>query len=250
MNVTLGLASLSLFFHFGEPLFHPYAQDPPAQSETVQRPRQGEENGQRPLIGKITSIHEGALELTDVNGNSITVRLTGKTEFRKDRNPAKLADFKVGDFTLVRGPRDRDGNVTAEVVATRSGQGGPGGAMRGGQVGTLGKDFVVGEVKSIDAPKLTVARPDGVTQTIELNEETSLRRGRESITMADIQPGDHVIARGGMENGVFVPKGLAMLGPEQWQRMQEMGVFGQSGANKQKPNQPQTSQPNPPESPH
>src|SRR2546430_12288208 len=34
----------------------------------------------------------------------------------------------------------------------------------------------------------------------------SLRRGRESITMADIQPGDHVVIRGAVEKNAFVPK--------------------------------------------
>lgn len=95
--------------------------------------------------------------------------------------------------------------------------GGPGGAS----MGTMGKDYVAGEIKSIDAPKLTVLRPDGVAQTIELNEETSLRKGRESITMADIKVGDHVMARGAAQNGAFVPKGVTVMNPEQWQRMQQ-----------------------------
>ena len=68
------------------------------------------------------------------------------------------------------------------------------------------EDFVSGEIKSVDAPKLAVLRSDNVTQTIKLNEDTSLRKGREAITMVDIQPGDHVFARGGLENNVFVPK--------------------------------------------
>ena len=51
----------------------------------------------------------------------------------------------------------------------------------------------MGEVKTIDPPRVTVMRTDNVAQTLELNEETSLRRGRESITMAEIQAGDHVI---------------------------------------------------------
>jgi len=81
---------------------------------------------------------------------------------------------------------------------------------------------VVGEVKTIDAPRLTVLRPDNVTQALELNEETSLRKGRDSITMADIQVGDHVMARGTMEKDVFVPRGVMVMNPEQWKRMQEM----------------------------
>jgi len=98
---------------------------------------------------------------------------------------------------FVRGEENANHSVTAQVIGGRSG-GGPAGGGRGfggggGGFGELGKDYVVGEVKSVDAPNLTLLRPDNVTQTLELNEETSLRRGRESITMADIQPGDHVV---------------------------------------------------------
>jgi hypothetical protein len=89
------------------------------------------------------------------------------------------------------------------------------------QGGTLGKDFVAGEITAIDAPKLSVLRSDKVTQSIELNEDTSLRKGRYSITMADVQVGDHVFARGGLENNVFVPKMVMVISPEQWKRMQE-----------------------------
>jgi hypothetical protein len=95
------------------------------------------------------------------------------------------------------------------------------GQAGGASFGEMGKDFVAGVVKSIDAPKLTVLRPDNVTQTLELNEETSLRRGRESITMADIQPGDHVVVHGGLQNNAFVPKAVILLSAEQWERMQQ-----------------------------
>lgn len=42
--------------------------------------------------------------------------------------------------------------------------------------------------------------------------------------MADIQPGDHVVVRGAVQNNTFVPKNVMVLSPEQWQRMQEMGM--------------------------
>jgi preprotein translocase subunit YajC len=101
------------------------------------------------------------------------------------------------------------------------------GSGGGAAFGEMGKDFVAGVVKSVDAPKLTVVRADNVTQTLELNEDTSLRRGRESITMADIQPGDRVVIRGGLQNNVFVPKAVILLSSEQWERMQQ---FAQGGA--------------------
>src|SRR5208337_3312944 len=100
--------------------------------------------------------------------------------------------------------------------------GGRGGFGGGGGFGEMGKDFVIGEVKSTDAPKLTILRTDNVTQTLELTEDASIRQGRESITMADIHPGDHVVIRGVLQNNTFVPKNVMVLSPEQWQRMQQM----------------------------
>jgi hypothetical protein len=110
----------------------------------------------------------------------------------------------------------------------------------------LGKDYVAGEIKSIDAPKLSVLRSDNVTQSLELNEETSLRKGRDSITMADIQPGDHLFARGAVENGVFVPKTVVVIGPEQWKRMQEMGAqAGGEGGRQRRQQAPPDAAPAP-----
>ena len=147
----------------------------------------------------------------------------------------------------MRGEENADHSWTAQVIAARSmngpggpgggrgGFGGPGGRDRGElgrEVGTQGKDFVSGEIKTVDAPKLAVLRSDNVTQTLELNEDTSLRKGREAITMADIQPGDHVFARGGLENNVFVPKTVVIIGPEQWKRMKEWS--GQGGGQRRR----------------
>ena len=209
------------------------------QSATDQPQGQREGRGSG-LFGKITAINKGAVELAKPDGTTATVKITDKTEFYKDRQNAKLEDFKVGDMVMVRTEGDGQ-NVTALMVAGRSGgMGGPGGAGGGMMVtGEMGKDFVVGEVKSIDAPQITLVRPDNVTQTLELTEDTSLRKGRDSVTMADIQAGDHVFVRGAMQNNVFVPKAVMVIGAEQWKRMQDMGMV--PGANKP----PADSKPNP-----
>ncbi len=195
------------------------------------------------------------MELAKPDGSTATVKLTDKTEYHKDRQSAKVEDFKVGDLVFVRGEENANHSVTAQVIGGRSG-GGPAGGGRGfggggGGFGELGKDYVVGEVKSVDAPNLTLLRPDNVTQTLELNEETSLRRGRESITMADIQPGDHVVVRGAVKNNAFAPKNMMVLSPEQWDRMEEIlkangiGPAGNAPARKKPATAPQS---NPPQS--
>jgi Domain of unknown function (DUF5666) len=209
----------------------------------AQQPEPAPERQRVPLFGKITAVRDGSLQVADTNGDTITVKINGQTEFRKDRQPAKRTDFKVGDIIIVRGEENADHSWTAEVVAARSvngpngpnGRSGPGG--RFAETGTLGKDYLAGEIKSIDAPKLSVLRTDNVTQTMELNEDTSLRKGRDSITMADIQVGDHLFARGSLENRVFVPKTVVVIGPEQWKRLQDMGAEarGEGGRPRRQP---------------
>ena len=213
------------------------ASQPPQQSQD--RGSQGRGGGERPAaFGQITAVHDGSIELTGPDGKAVTVKITPQTEFRKDRQPAKVSDFKVGDLVMVRGTQNADNTVTANLIGGRTGGmmmgGGPGGRPGGGMMmnlGTLGKDYVAGEVKSLDPPKMTVLRSDGVTQTLELTEDTSLHRGRDSITMADIKVGDHVMARGAVQGDAFVPKGVFVMNPEQWQRMQErMSQQGQGNA--------------------
>jgi Domain of unknown function (DUF5666) len=224
----------------------PPGQDQGAPTGEGRSPGRGGTMGGRGTIGKITVMTNGSIEVTKPDGTKVLVKLSANTEFRKDRQPAALTDFKVGDFVMVRGPENSDHSVNAEMIGGRSaiaggGSGGgrfgsgrgPGGeAGPGGPpMGELGKDYVSGEVKSIDPPKLTVLRSDNVTQTLELNEDTSLRKGRESITMADIHPGDHVMIRGASQNNVFEPKNAMVLSPEQWERMQQNRARSAPAAN-------------------
>jgi hypothetical protein len=245
------LSFLFLSIAVASPAQSPDSQSPP-QDQTQNPPSGGGHGSGRGgprdghgTIGKITVINGKSLQVAKPDGSTVTVNLTDKTEYRKDRQPAQLSEFKVGDFVMVRGDENSDHTITAQSLSGRSanGPGGPGGGPGGGMAfGEMGKDFVAGFVKSVDAPKLTVLRVDNVTQTLELNEDTSLRRGRESITMADIHAGDHVVVRGGLQQNVFVPKAVILLTSEQWERMQQFvqASAGQSGhANAPVANSPQ-----------
>jgi len=227
--------------------YAPFARAQAGQNETNQEPaaapaatqggpegaRRGGEGRGQGVFGKISALRADSIEVTGPDGTKVSIKLTSSTGFRKDRQPAKIGDFRVGDMVMVRTDQSAGSGTTAVMVAAAPaggfgargegrGEGRGGGGGQGMMQGTMGKDYVVGEVKSVDAPKLTILRVDNVTQTLELNEDTSLRRGRDSITMADIQPGDHIFARGVAANEVFVPKGVNVIPPEQWKRMQEM----------------------------
>jgi hypothetical protein len=244
----------------------PPAQNPPATQGAGSAQGAGRGGDRRPsLFGKLTAVHDQSVEITQSSGDSVTVKIGAGTQFRKDGEAAKLSDFKVGDVVFVRGEENPDHTWNAEILGARTGgfgggqgggaRGSPGGGAGGGMrpAGVLGQDYIFGEVKSVDAPKLTILRPDNVSQTVELNEETSLRKGRDSVTMADIQAGDHIMVRGGMVNNVFQPKSVMVIGPEQWKRMQELGMSGGAPPANPPPANPakDSSQPQkPPEPPH
>ena len=198
-NTLATIVILGSVWAFGQ-----QAPDGPEQTAPAPQGRSGPG-----VSGTITAIGSNSITLKTMDGQTAQVALSDKTEYRKDRQPAKLADFKVGDMVFVRGEKSGDA-WQAEMVAARTGGGGPGGGpgagMGGGQFReNMGKKFIAGEVKSIDGMKLMIARPDGVTQTIAVDENTSFRKSGESITLADIKTGDQVYGQGELKNDVFVP---------------------------------------------
>jgi len=180
----------------------PVDQGPPAAQG-------GPRSARRPgLAGTITAIDANALTVKTQDGETAQVTLNDKTQYRKDREPAKLGDFKVGDMIFVRGEKTGDNAWQAEMVGMRTG----GGPQDNSQEKPV-KRFTAGEIKAINGTQLTIQRPDGTTQTISVDENTSFRKAGESITLSDLKPGDHVFGRGEVKNGVFVPTVLNLGDP-------------------------------------
>jgi hypothetical protein len=208
------------------------AQDAPKHEV---KPGEGRpEGGRRQMrgpgtAGTITAIEGQTLKLKTYNGGVATVKLTDQTRFSKDRQEAKLADFKVGDSIVVRGEEAGENTYTATMVAAA------GGGMMQMMAEGMGKQFIAGTVETIDELKLTIARVDGQTQVIEVDENTSFRKQGESITLADIKVGDQVMGRGALKDGTFVPATLNVGFPPQMRMM--MGPGGTPPAEQKKPEQ-------------
>src|SRR5690242_9523094 len=216
-----------------------------AQDGPQTRPGQRQGFGGREFrgtVGQITEISGTTLKIKLRDGSIGTVNTTSDTRFRKDRQEAKLSDFKVGDTVMVRGDSTGEKTWSAQMVGSAPSQA----EMQERMKQEMGKTIVVGDVKSIDAPKLTIQRTDGVEQTIEADENTSFRKGRdESITLPDIKAGDTIFARGELKNGTFVPTTINVVPPEMAQRMKEGGgmmfMGGEGPGNRGR--QPGSSQP-------
>jgi hypothetical protein len=176
-------------------------------------------------MGTIVSISGDQVVIKPESGDNVTVKLDSDVHLRKDHAEAKLSDFKAGDHVMAAGTLGSDKVLNAKLLAGgQMGQGGGvgGRGMMGGPISPeemvkmgLGTKFIAGEVKAIEETKLTIARPDGQTQTIEVDETTSFRDGKgESGTLADVKVGDRVMGGGEMKNGVFVPKTLRFGMPQ------------------------------------
>jgi hypothetical protein len=194
--------------------------------------------GGQMVRGTVTATAADRLTVKTDAGEVYQVALSANTRVTRDRQPVKVAEIKVGDGVGAMGVLDAAtktvhavfvGVVDAEQVKK---------AREG-----MGKVYITGKVTAIDMDglKLTVMRPDGVSQVIGVDEGTSFKRGGrgmaamvsgsgvvdasaaagrggtasggggESITFADVKVGDGVAGRGELKNGLFVPTELGVM---------------------------------------
>jgi Domain of unknown function (DUF5666) len=114
----------------------------------------------------------------------------------------KPADIKVGDIITAGGEMDdAHKSIGAIFVALidpeRAKQ------LREMQA-NYGKTWLAGRITAIDGTTITIeGMIDHAKHTIEVDENTSFRKRRDSITLADIQPGEQLRAEGAAQGNVF-----------------------------------------------
>jgi Domain of unknown function (DUF5666) len=203
------------------------------------------------VIGKVTAKTKDSLTITPMmGGDPVTVKISDTTRVTKERQPFKFEDIKIDEVVFARGELKSNtmqaamvGVVNPEMVQRFQQGGGPGGGQNaaGFNREDLGKKFIAGEVKAINETKLTIARPDGQMQEIEVDENTSFKKGAESITLPDIKVGDFVRGRGEVKDNVFTPKEL-IVGRGQMRGMMG-GPAGQTPEHKKPDSVPPAAAP-------
>ncbi len=223
----------------------PQDQQPSNQQQGQWRGR-GQRGNFQGTGGTITAISGDTITLKTMDGKQATVKVTPEARYRRDRQEAKFSDFKVGDTVMVRGEPTGENTWTAQGVMYDQNMSERMTMMRQ----EMGKKFIAGEVAKVDGTSLTINRPDGQTQVIQVDETTSFRNAkRESITLADIKVGDHVMGRGDLKDGVFVPSVLNVGAPGEMRMRRGPGGPGEAapgqnpppptGGDQQQPPQPQ-----------
>jgi len=78
----------------------------------------------------------------------------------------------------------------------------------------FGKTWLLGKVTAVNDTKVTLQSPvDNAEHTFVADENTSFRRRREPVTLADIQVGANVRVDGTVNEGVFVASTVSLMGP-------------------------------------
>jgi hypothetical protein len=143
--------------------------------------------------GTVTAAAADHLTVKTEAGEIYQVALSANTRLNKDRQPVKVADIKVGDAVGAMGVLDVPTKTVHAVFV---------GVIDAEQVKkareNMGKTYITGKVTAIDmdALKVTVMRPDGVSQVIGVDEQTSFKRGGRG--MAAMASGAGVIDTGPM----------------------------------------------------
>ncbi len=165
--------------------------------------------------GTVSAISGTNITIKDEQGQTYTVETGPNTRIRKDREEVKLTDIHPGDVVVAVGNLDaREKTVGAMFVVVLNAQQ----AARMKQMrADFGKTWTAGKVTAKHGLTLTVERPDKVIQTITVNENTEFRKrgqdGEEDIAFPDIKVGDHIVARGALQNGSLVATTVGVMGP-------------------------------------
>ena len=126
--------------------------------------------------------------------------------------PLKSTDIKVGDAITAMG----DVDATAKSVgATMVMQIDPERArqMREMQA-NYGKTWIMGKVTAIDGVKVTLMGAiDNTPHSFVADENTTFRKRRDPITLADIQVGDSIRVDGALKDGSFLATAVSAIGP-------------------------------------
>lgn len=216
------------------------AQDAnPPQGSSQSTPQRGQGRGRgafgggmmgRGVMGTVTEVAPDHFTIKTDTGDLYTIHYSVNTRMMKgggggqrrgqnsDNEPPtppttiKASDIKVGDAIGASGEMDANAKSVGAVVIfqidpERAKQ------MREMQA-NYGKTWVMGRVTAINDVNVTLqGGPDNATYTFVADENTTFRKRRDPVTLADIQVGDMIRAEGSIKNGSFVATSVAVMGP-------------------------------------
>ncbi len=167
----------------------------------------GNGNGVR---GTVTAATPKSFTVHTEEGETYQVLFSPNTRLMKDRQPVAAADVHIGDMLMAGGLVDAKAKTVGAVFIVDIDANDVKNARAG-----FGKTWIAGKVTAIHDLKLTIERAgDKQSQIVAVDENTSFRKHREDVTLADIKVGDFITAQGAVQADIFTAAALRiMTGP-------------------------------------
>jgi hypothetical protein len=178
-----------------------HAQDDNAMAQAF-----GRGNGVR---GTVTAVATNSFTIRTDEGENYKVLYSPNTRLMKDRQPIEAGDVHMGDMLIAGGLVDAKAKTVGAVVVLDVDPGVVNKARAG-----FGKTWVAGKVTAIHELKITIERVgDKQVQVVEVDENTSFRKRREDVTLADVKVGDFISAQGALHADTFLAATLRIMPP-------------------------------------
>jgi hypothetical protein len=166
----------------------------------------GKGNGIR---GTVTAAKANTFTIRTDEGETYQVLYSANTHLMKDRQPIAAADVQIGDMLMAGGIVDAKARTVGAVFVVDI----DAKEVRDARA-AFGKTWVMGKVTTIHELKITIERAgDKQAQTITVDENTSFRKRREDVTLADVKVGDTISAQGAINADNFVASTLRIMTP-------------------------------------
>jgi hypothetical protein len=175
------------------------------------------------ITGTVTEVAADHYTIKTDAGDTYTIHFSVNTRIVKQTiqrrgegggNPPQTiqpSEIKVGDAVGVMGEVDAAAkSVGAVVIAQLDPE-------RARQIRELranfGKTWIQGKVTAINETKVTLlSSVDNAAHAFVADENTTFRKRREPITLADVQVGDVVRVEGAVKDGIFVAATVVVMG--------------------------------------
>jgi hypothetical protein len=166
----------------------------------------GRGNGVR---GTVTAAAASSFTIRTDEGDTYQVLYSPNTRLMKDRQPIAAGDIHVGDMLMAAGIVDAKARTVGAVFLVDI----DANEVRNARA-AFGKTWVMGKVTAIHELKITIERAgDKQAQVVAVDENTSFRKRREDVTLADVKVGDMISAQGALHADTFLATTLRIMPP-------------------------------------
>ncbi len=178
--------------------------------------------GLQAIRGTVARTDGGSVFVKVQSGTVYEVQTGANTHFVKNAEAARAGAAKAGDTVIAGGELDAKKHTLGAVFVA---------VVDAAELAELdqrraqwGKTWLAGTITAKNGTALVIQRPDGVVNTVTVDEDTSFRKRHQSITLPEIEVGDGLTASGAQLNGKFTAKVLTVVDAAEiraWQRIND-----------------------------